>query len=78
MKLPKRAGEKPIKVTLEVDKNYAWCSCGLSEKQPFCDGKHKGTAMSPHIFKVTEECIKNLCTCKASENLPFCDGTHNK
>ncbi|HEB52716.1 MAG TPA: CDGSH iron-sulfur domain-containing protein [bacterium] len=19
---------------------YAWCTCGLSQKQPFCDGAH--------------------------------------
>ena len=20
---------------------YAWCACGRSQKQPFCDGSHK-------------------------------------
>ena len=31
-------------------KKYAWCACGKSEKQPFCDGNHKeGTYFSPII-----------------------------
>ena len=30
-------------------KKYAWCSCGKSDKQPFCDGSHKGTEFSPII-----------------------------
>ena len=40
----------PAGIQVEKDKNYAWCSCGLSEKQPFCDGKHKtieGMPLSP-------------------------------
>ena len=32
---------KPIKTKLEKDRPYFWCTCGLSEKQPLCDGKHK-------------------------------------
>ena len=49
MEKPKRAEDSPIAVTLEAGKRYAWCTCGLSEKQPckatkngpFCDGSHK-------------------------------------
>lgn len=78
MNLPKRAGDTPTKVTLEVEKKYAWCSCGLSENQPFCDGKHKGTGFSPHVFTVETESTKNLCNCKATSNHPFCDGTHSQ
>ena len=28
-------------------KKYAWCACGESTNQPFCDGSHKGTGFSP-------------------------------
>lgn len=28
---------------VEEGKTYAWCTCGRSAKQPFCDGSHKGT-----------------------------------
>ena len=33
------AQKGPYVVTLEEGKKYGWCTCGLSEKQPFCDGK---------------------------------------
>jgi hypothetical protein len=33
-------GEKlpPKKLEVQQGKSYSWCSCGLSNKQPFCDG----------------------------------------
>ena len=36
-------------------KKYAWCACGKSEKQPFCDGSHKGTDFSPIIVDNEKE-----------------------
>ena len=41
MKNPTIAQKNPYKVKVEKDKTYFWCSCGLSHKQPFCDGSHK-------------------------------------
>jgi CDGSH-type Zn-finger protein len=35
------AKSEPCCVKVEAGKTYAWCTCGLSEKQPFCDGKNK-------------------------------------
>ena len=35
-----RAGDGPIAVEVEKYKSYYWCACGLSKKQPFCDGSH--------------------------------------
>ena len=44
---------------------YYWCSCGLSEKQPFCDGHHKDTAFLPYKFTVEQHVDKlKLCGCK--------------
>ncbi len=77
MDLPKRAGDNPQKVTLEAGKKYAWCTCGLSENQPFCDGKHKGHGMAPKVFSVEKTETKYLCVCKETNNGPFCDGSHN-
>jgi len=57
---------------------YAWCECGHSSKQPFCDGSHKGTAFSPVIEKVEETKTAAWCGCKHSANKPFCDGSHAK
>jgi len=33
--------QSPYKVKVEKNKTYFWCVCGLSQKQPFCDGSHK-------------------------------------
>jgi len=76
MNLPKRAGDSPIAIELEEGKKYAWCTCGLSESQPLCDGKHKGTEMRPHVFTAEKSETKYLCACKATGNGPFCDGSH--
>ncbi len=57
---------------------YAWCSCGKSAKQPFCDGSHKGTNLAPVIVDVNETKNVAWCGCKYTNNKPFCDGSHNK
>jgi len=76
MDKPKIAGKAPLSVELEAGKNYAWCSCGLSQNQPLCDGSHKGTDFSPKVFKAEESKTAWLCTCKQTANPGFCDGTH--
>lgn len=69
----------PMGVELEAGKTYAWCSCGKSEKQPFCDGKaHKGTEFKPLKFQVEKDATEYLCGCKQTDNPPYCDGTHRK
>ena len=62
--------------TLKNDKNYAWCSCGKSANQPWCNGSHKETNFKPLIFSSDE--IKNIviCMCKHTQNPPYCDGSH--
>lgn len=74
----KIAGNTPIVLDAEKDKNYAWCTCGLSDNQPFCNGAHKGTAFTPQIFNLTEEKKIALCTCKQTSNPPYCDGAHKQ
>ena len=66
----------PHEIELELNKKYAWCSCGLSQKQPFCDGAHSGTDFKPIVFKADKSGKYWLCGCKQSKNTPFCDGTH--
>ena len=56
--------------------DYYWCACGQSKKQPFCDGSHKGTGISPMKFTVEEAKKVFLCGCKQTKNAPFCDGAH--
>lgn len=67
---------QPAGVELEGGKTYAWCSCGLSQDQPFCDGSHKTTDKTPVVFKNEEAGMKYLCMCKKTGNTPFCDGSH--
>lgn len=64
---------------LEVDPGtYAWCACGKSSKQPYCDGSHVGSEFSPVIQKVEEKKTLAWCGCKATGAAPFCDGSHTK
>ncbi len=72
----KIADTKPVEVELEEGKRYFFCTCGQSEKQPFCDGSHSGTDFSPHIFEAEKSGKAWLCACKKTSNKPFCDGTH--
>ena len=71
------AGREPVVVELEAGKRYAFCSCGLSKDQPFCDGSHKGSPFKPHLFTAESSEKQWLCMCKRTGNVPFCDGTHN-
>lgn len=57
---------------------YAWCSCGLSTNQPYCDGAHKGTEFSPNIEVVETTKTVAFCGCKHSKNGSYCDGSHSK
>ena len=58
---------------------YAWCSCGHSTNQPYCDGSHKGSGMTPIIEGVEEKKRVAWCGCKHNENgTPFCDGSHKR
>lgn len=65
---------------LEVDPGkYAWCSCGKSQKQPYCDGAHRGSEFKPTIEEISEKKRVAWCGCKkAASGGPFCDGSHSK
>ena len=67
---------QPAGIELEEGKTYAWCSCGLSNGQPFCDGSHKTTDKTPVVFKCEDPGMKYLCMCKKTNNAPYCDGSH--
>lgn len=67
----------PIACDLEAGKKYAWCTCGHSETQPFCNGAHRAANATPPLkFEVEENKKAHLCTCKRTSNPPYCDGSH--
>lgn len=83
-KLPKIASKQPLAVKVEEGKSYYWCSCGLSAKQPFCDGAHKKykddkeqPIMKPTLFISDKEQEIYFCGCKKSKKGALCDGSHN-
>ncbi len=71
------ARKGPFEVQLQAGKRYFWCTCGRSAAQPFCDGAHKGTGMTPHVFTAREDGTAWLCGCKHTASAPFCDGNHD-
>ena len=55
----KVAGKAPQMEQLEEGKTYAWCACGKSENQPWCNGAHAGSEFTPTVFQAEE--AKNSC-----------------
>uniref|UniRef100_A0A3Q0T286 Iron-binding zinc finger CDGSH type domain-containing protein n=1 Tax=Amphilophus citrinellus TaxID=61819 RepID=A0A3Q0T286_AMPCI len=77
---PVPAARLPYRVKLSAGKHYAWCACGHSKKQPFCDGTHRTEAPSiaPLRFTADKDRTALLCACKQTKNAPYCDGSHLK
>jgi len=73
---PVIAQKAPYPIDIEKGRKYAWCACGLSGKQPFCDGAHKVTEIRPVVFEADESKKVWFCGCKYTKNQPYCDGTH--
>jgi len=72
------AQKGPYAVELRAGRSYAWCACGRSAKQPFCDGSHKSTDLTPVVFKAAQDGTAYLCGCKQTGTQPYCDGSHNQ
>ena len=67
----------PYKTDVEEEKSYTWCACGRSANQPFCDGSHAGTGITPKTYTATETKSVRFCGCKASKTGAICDGANN-
>ncbi len=76
MDKPVIAARRPMGVELKKHDDYLWCACGKSRTQPFCDGSHIGSGITPKKFTAAEDGKAFLCMCKQTANPPFCDGSH--
>ena len=75
---PIPAQKAPFQFEVEAGKNYFWCACGRSKKQPFCDGSHAGTGITPVKFQSAKAKTVFFCGCKATGKQPLCDGSHSR
>ena len=72
------AQKAPYGITVVAGRKYFWCACGRSQRQPFCDGSHTGTGLSPVPYDAKESIELWFCGCKQTKTKPFCDGSHNQ
>lgn len=70
------ADNKPVATELRADEEYRWCACGRSGNQPFCDGSHAGSGLTPMRFTPDSTGEAFLCACKRTGTPPYCDGSH--
>ncbi len=75
---PIPAQKSPYAVTVEAGREYWWCACGRSKSQPFCDGSHRGTGITPLRYNAEADKEVWFCGCKATQAKPFCDGSHKR
>jgi len=76
MSEPTMAQKAPFAVEGEAGKKVMWCACGHSDNQPFCDGSHKGTGITPVAYTPEQAGTLYFCGCKHTGSQPLCDGTH--
>lgn len=75
---PVVAATTPVAVELLEGRKIYWCACGRSRTQPFCDGSHSGTGLSPRPYVPPESRTYRLCCCKQTSTPPLCDGSHER
>ena len=64
--LPRVAVKEPAGILVEPGKVYSWCVCGLTLKEPFCDGSHKQIEGMPfRSIKVQFEKAEEVWFCDA-------------
>ena len=77
MSTPDIQRKTPLPVDVEEGRKYFWCSCGKSDRQPFCDGSHQGTEFLPLTYVAETTRTLYFCACKHTRGAPLCDGSHN-
>ena len=77
MSTPDTPQKTPLPVDVQEGRKYFWCSCGKSDRQPFCDGSHQGTEFLPLTYVAETTRTLYFCACKHTRGAPLCDGSHN-
>lgn len=72
---PYTAVDAPLIRRVEPGEHW-WCACGKSERQPFCDGSHRGGPVGPVIVTIAEAGEVAWCGCKRTATAPRCDFSH--
>jgi CDGSH-type Zn-finger protein len=72
---PFTAVDAPITCAVEAGE-FWWCACGKSERQPYCDGSHRGGPTGPVIVRFDAPREVAWCGCKRTATAPFCDFAH--
>ena len=57
---PRIAARRPAVIELAAGR-YAYCSCGQSTKQPYCDGSHADSEFRPVVFELVEAKTAAIC-----------------
>ena len=74
---PVVAQNRPYKNDLKEGEKFAWCTCGLSTNQPFCNGALKQTDdLKPLVIVAEKDETLFLCGCKQTGSGLACDGAH--
>ena len=72
------AQKGPYAVDVVAGKEYYWCACGRSSRQPLCEGSHRVTDITPLPYKADETKTVFFCGCKQTNRKPLCDGSHSR
>lgn len=70
---PLTGRDAPFVLAVDAGEHW-WCACGKSERQPFCDGSHRGGPVGPLIVSYDEPRTVSFCGCKRTATPPECDG----
>ena len=74
---PVIAQKSPLAVDVTEGNDYYWCTCGKARVQPFCDGAHRGTSLTPMKYTAKRSETIYFCGCKKTKTSPVCDGSHS-
>jgi len=68
-------GFQSVKVELQPNRTYYWCSCGYAHRQAFCDQACKNLRgdFRPLKFTSPKYQVAELCMCKSTDKPPYCD-----